>query len=97
FQEAFGKKYFHDADLINLFRDALNVLNQRVGTGGGGTNSLAPFEVRVLKKAPGNNGGFTKEPGDWVYGEPYENVYWALAIVGSDPEDYNTYTVRTEF
>lgn len=64
--------------------------------GGGGLGPLAPLEVRVFKKATGNTGGYTKETGDWVYGEPYEGIYWVWAIVGSDPEDYDTYTVKSE-
>lgn len=66
---------------------------------GGGVSTLQPLEpleVRVFKKASGNTGGYTKEVGDWVYGEPYEGIYWAWAIVGSDPNDYNTYEVKSE-
>lgn len=63
----------------------------------GSTNApLAPLEVRVFKKATGNTGGFTKETGDWVHGEPSAGVCWLLAIVGSDPEDYDTYEVKFE-
>ena len=56
---------------------------------------LEPLEVRVFKKAVGNNGGFTKEPGDWVSGEPEAGVYWVWAIVGADPQDYTTYEVKS--
>jgi len=62
----------------------------------GGATPLANLEVRVFKKAAGNSGGFTKETGDWVMGEPVAGTFWSWAIVGSDPGDYNTYQVLIE-
>lgn len=61
-----------------------------------GSSPLDALEVRVFKKAAGNTGGYAKEPGDWVFGEPVAGTYWKWAIVGADPEDYNTYTVVDE-
>lgn len=62
---------------------------------GGSNTPLGFLETRVFKKAEGNTGGFTKEEGDWVYGEPEAGVYWLWAIVGSDPDDYSTYEVKS--
>lgn len=58
------------------------------------SSPLAPLEIRVLKKAEGNTGGFTKEAGDFVFGEPIAGTFWVVArFEGGDAAILDNYTV----
>jgi len=64
-----------------------------------GSSPLAPLELRVLKKATGNSGGFTVEVGDLVYGEPVSGTFWNQATYNGGtggPSNLDNYTVWSE-
>lgn len=64
-----------------------------------GNAPLQPLELRVLRKAEGNTGGFTIEVGDLVYGEPVSGVFWNQATYNGGSggaANVNNYTVWSE-